>query len=392
MQSYVEDAARSGRPRTAINEETIDAVRSIIEDDPHSAYEQIEHTLGIGSSAVNSIIHEYLKLHKMFTRWVPHQLTNDQKQFCIQLCRDSLERFEGGQSCRVFDIITGDESWFYHYDPTTKEQSKVWVSQTDPRSTKVHRYKSSGKRMVAIFFMKSGLIKSIPLERVETVTKRCKTDDIVIANSDTNQPAKVDGDSTPVRQPLSDRPSHEEHVTLSKKLSLFLMLTLRSLGVVFGDIGTSPLYVVNTIFVIAPSESQCIGAISLIIWNLIVVVSVKYAIFILMADNQGEGGTFALCGLLTGERSRLGQKAKKVVIVVSIVAASLIIGDGCLTPAVSVLSAIEGLALNAPRLAKYTAPITIVIVFLLFMAQRWGTAKIGIAFGPVMIVWFLVIF
>ncbi|CAF1613832.1 unnamed protein product, partial [Didymodactylos carnosus] len=172
----VEDAARSGRPRTAINEETIDAVRSIIEDDPHSAYEQIEHTLGIGSSAVNSIIHEYLKLHKMCTRWVPHQLTNDQKQFCIQLCRDSLERFEGGQSCRVFDIITDDESWFYHYDPTTKEQSKVWVSQTDPRSTKVHRYKSSGKRMVAIFHMKSGLIKSILLERVETVTKRWYVD------------------------------------------------------------------------------------------------------------------------------------------------------------------------------------------------------------------------
>ncbi|CAF1125954.1 unnamed protein product, partial [Didymodactylos carnosus] len=91
-------------------------------------------------------------------------------------CRDSLERFEGGQSRRVFDIITRDESWFYHYDPTTKEQSKVWVSQTDPRPTEVHRYESSGKRMVPIFFMKSGLIKSIPLERGETVTKRWYVD------------------------------------------------------------------------------------------------------------------------------------------------------------------------------------------------------------------------
>ncbi|CAF0977134.1 unnamed protein product [Didymodactylos carnosus] len=224
------------------------------------------------------------------------------------------------------------------------------------------------------------------------VSFESKAGDIIIANSDTNQPDQVDGNPIPVRQPLSNRTSHDEHVTLSKKLSLFLMLTLRSLGIVFGDIGTSPLYVVSTIFDTPPSEDQCIGAISLIIWNLIVVVSVKYAIFILMADNQGEGGTFALCGLLTGERSRLGQKAKKVVIIVSIVAASLIIGDGCLTPAVSVLSAIEGLVLDALRLAKYTVPITVVIVFLLFMAQRWGTAKIGIAFGPVMTVWFLVIF
>ncbi|CAF0883577.1 unnamed protein product [Didymodactylos carnosus] len=106
-------------------------------DDPHSTYEQTEHTLGIGSSAVNSIIHEYLKLHKICTRWVPHQLTDDQKQFRIQFYLDSLERFERGQSRSVFDIITGDESWFYHYDPTTKQQSKVWVSQADPRPTKV---------------------------------------------------------------------------------------------------------------------------------------------------------------------------------------------------------------------------------------------------------------
>ena len=92
---------------------------------------------------------------------MPHQLKNDQKQLRIQFCRDSEERFEGGQFSRLFDIITGDESWFYHYDPTTKEQSKVWVSETDPRPTKVHRYKSSDKRIVAIFFMKSGSVKSI---------------------------------------------------------------------------------------------------------------------------------------------------------------------------------------------------------------------------------------
>ena len=95
---------------------------------------------------------------------MPHQLTNDQRQWRIEFCRHSLKRFEEGPSRRVFDIITGGESWFYHYDPETKAQSKVWVSKTDPRPTKVHRNKSSGKRMVAVFFMKSGLIKVVPLE------------------------------------------------------------------------------------------------------------------------------------------------------------------------------------------------------------------------------------
>jgi histone-lysine N-methyltransferase SETMAR len=165
----VEDAARPGRPRTSVNEQTIDAVRTIIENDPHSTYKQIEDILGIHSPAIYSIIHDYLKLRKVCARWVPHQLTNDQKQWRIEFCRHSLKRFEEGQSRRVFDIITGDESWFYHYDPETKEQSKVWVSKTDPRPTKVHRNKSSGKRMVAVFFMKSSLIKAVPLETGETL-------------------------------------------------------------------------------------------------------------------------------------------------------------------------------------------------------------------------------
>ncbi|CAF0752516.1 unnamed protein product [Didymodactylos carnosus] len=96
----------------------------------------------------------------------------DDPIFRIQFCRDSLEGFEGDQFRHVFDLITGDESWLYHYAPITKEQSTVWISQTNPRPTKVHRYKSSGKRMVATFFIKSGLIKSIPLERGKTITAR----------------------------------------------------------------------------------------------------------------------------------------------------------------------------------------------------------------------------
>ncbi|CAF4976569.1 unnamed protein product [Rotaria sp. Silwood1] len=166
----VEHAVRPDRPRTSVNEQTIDAVRAIIEDDPHSTYEQIEYVLGISSpSIIHSIVHDYLKLRKVCTRWVPHHLTDDQKRWRIPFCRHSLNRFEEGQSCHVFNIITGDESWFYHYNPETKEQSKVWKSKTDPCPTKVHRKKSSGKRMVAVFFMKSGLIKTVPLEAGATL-------------------------------------------------------------------------------------------------------------------------------------------------------------------------------------------------------------------------------
>jgi hypothetical protein len=113
-----------------------------------------------------------------------------------------------------------------------------------------------------------------------------------------------------------------------KNLRLFLSLTLGSLGIIFGDIGTSPLYVMHTIFAenLTPTSEQCIGAISLIIWNLIIVVTMKYAFFILMADNRGEGGTFALCGLLTGENSKLRARAKHVISIVSILAAALLIG------------------------------------------------------------------
>jgi len=150
--------------------------------------------------------------------------------------------------------------------------------------------------------------------------------------------------------------------------------------------GTSPLYVLDTIFSNKkqfPGEYQCIGADSLIIWSLILVVSIKYAIFILKADNKGEGGIFALCALLTGKRSELTRRSKNVVYIVSILSASFLIGDGALTPAVSVLSAVEGLALNAPNLHRWVVPITVAIIFCLFVCQQWGTAKIG---------WFLFFF
>jgi potassium uptake protein len=111
-----------------------------------------------------------------------------------------------------------------------------------------------------------------------------------------------------------------------------------------------------------------------------------------MADNHGEGGTFALSGLLTGEKSTLSGRTRKAIIIVAIAAASLLLGDGALTPAVSILSSVEGLAVAAPNLQNWILPISIIIIVLLFLAQRWGTSKIGVVFGPIMVVWFLSLF
>ncbi|CAF1461999.1 unnamed protein product [Adineta ricciae] len=194
--------------------------------------------------------------------------------------------------------------------------------------------------------------------------------------------------------PVATRNEHllVTDITPCRNFSLFFGLTLRSIGVIFGDIGTSPLYVVNTIFDYEPDPSQCIGAISLIIWNLIIVVSIKYAILILMADNHGEGGTFALCGLLTDERIKLSRRVKLTILIVSLVAAAMLLGDGALTPAVSVLSAIEGLLIDVPSIESWIVPIGVIIIVLLFLAQRWGTSRIGTAFGPIMFLWFLCLF
>ena len=119
----VQDASRSHRLSTSVTEQTIDAVRKIIEkDDPHSTYQQIEAILGISFTPINSIIHDYLSLRKVCGGWVPHTLTDDQKQLRLQFCRHLPKRFEEGRSRRVFDIVTDDESCFYRYDSELKEQ------------------------------------------------------------------------------------------------------------------------------------------------------------------------------------------------------------------------------------------------------------------------------
>jgi KUP system potassium uptake protein len=168
-------------------------------------------------------------------------------------------------------------------------------------------------------------------------------------------------------------------------------LALPALGVVFGDIGTSPLYTLRECLHAAghaPVEQVVLGLLSLIFWTVVFVVSIKYVVFIMRADNQGEGGIMALLALAL-RSDRLGKKGRKLLVTVGLVGAALFYGDGIITPAISVLSAVEGLELVTPLVAPYVIPITLGVLISLFLIQRHGTAGVGRFFGPVMLVWFL---
>jgi KUP system potassium uptake protein len=166
-------------------------------------------------------------------------------------------------------------------------------------------------------------------------------------------------------------------------------LSLTTLGVVYGDIGTSPLYAFRECFKpaygLAPTPAVVHGILSLIIWALVLVVTVKYVGFVLRADNRGEGGTFALLALL------LRKRPSRPLVALALFGAALLLGEGAITPAISVLSAVEGLEVVAPDLKAGVLPITATILFGLFFVQRWGTAGVGRVFGPVMLVWFATI-
>ena len=167
---------------------------------------------------------------------------------------------------------------------------------------------------------------------------------------------------------------------------------LAALGIVYGDIGTSPLYAFKQAADSAGSTSPeaVLGIVSLILWSLILIVSLKYAILIMRADNHGEGGIVAMLALLDVRHAAKGSWRASLLIV-GLVGAALLYGDGVITPAISVLSAVEGLKLDAPQLAPVVVPISIVILFGLFVVQRHGTTVIGNVFGPIMLVWFIAI-
>jgi len=170
-------------------------------------------------------------------------------------------------------------------------------------------------------------------------------------------------------------------------------LALTALGVVYGDIGTSPLYAIRESFYgthgIAVTRGNVLGVLSLVFWALVIVVTIKYHIVIIRADNKGEGGVLALMALVNGSRLARGLSPRRIMIVLGIFGSALLYADGGLTPAISVLSAVEGLEIATPALAPWVIPVTLVILVGLFLLQSRGTARIGAVFGPVMLVWFL---
>ena len=168
-------------------------------------------------------------------------------------------------------------------------------------------------------------------------------------------------------------------------------LVIGAIGVVFGDIGTSPLYTLKEAFHgphgIGADPSAILGVLSLITWSLVIVVAIKYVSLVMRADNKGEGGIMALMALAQ-TAARGAPRVRKLVVLMALLGAALFFGDGVITPSISVLSAIEGLEVAAPGLESWVVPLTVLVLFGLFQLQRHGTAKVGSLFGPVIILWF----
>ena len=174
----------------------------------------------------------------------------------------------------------------------------------------------------------------------------------------------------------------------------FAALALAALGVVYGDIGTSPLYAVKEVFAgnhpIPITVGNIYGSLSLFFWALVIVVSIKYVCFIMRADNRGEGGIMALIALAL-RTAQDKPKQTRLIMIFGVLGAAMFYGDGMVTPAISVLSAVEGLEVITPAFKSFVIPITMVVLFGLFFVQRSGTAKVGAFFGPVMVLWFSVL-
>lgn len=183
-------------------------------------------------------------------------------------------------------------------------------------------------------------------------------------------------------------------MTEEQRGSHLFQLSLTALGVVYGDIGTSPLYALRECFHgshhLPPTQANILGILSLVFWALTLVISVKYLLFLLRADNRGEGGILALLALVTPGQ-QLTPIQRRWLLPIGLFGAALLYGDGVITPAISVLSAVEGLKVAAPAFQRFIVPTTIIILIMLFLFQKSGSARIGAVFGPVMAIWFATI-
>lgn len=193
------------------------------------------------------------------------------------------------------------------------------------------------------------------------------------------------------RSRLTEVPAPEHHEREEPSGRRLVSLSLLALGIVYGDIGTSPLYAMRECFYgshpVALTPANVLGILSLIFWSLVLVVMLKYHVYVLRFDNRGEGGILALMGLVGLDKSR-SAAVRRVLIVLGVFGAALLYGDGMITPAISVLSAVEGLEIATPFFKPYVIPLTILVLIVLFFFQRRGTAGVGAVFGPIMLVWF----
>src|SRR6185436_6831238 len=174
----------------------------------------------------------------------------------------------------------------------------------------------------------------------------------------------------------------------TSRRSRLLPLTLTALGVVYGDIGTSPLYTIRECFFgshsVAPTHENVLGVLSLVIYALLIVISVKYIVIVMRADNQGEGGILALTALVP---DGVVSGSRPLLIGLGIFGAALLYGDGMITPAISILGAVEGLQAVTPLFSHFVVAISVAILVVLFVIQRYGTHRVGGLFGPIMLVW-----
>jgi histone-lysine N-methyltransferase SETMAR len=172
----VQDDPREGRPRGSTDESNVDAVKAALEEDPRMTVEKLQEGLRIDATSIWRILHDHLEYSKKSARWVPRLLSEEQKLARVRFSLQFLKDFKNGTSANFRNIVTGDEAWFYNFDPLTKEQSKVWSEKGAAPPVKAKRERSVGKTMFAVFFSRQGVVASVPLEEGKTVTSQWYTE------------------------------------------------------------------------------------------------------------------------------------------------------------------------------------------------------------------------